>query len=392
MARMKIEVAHQRRGRHGLDLKTRLIAHLPRYAPYASRLRWLLHARDRVPGLAALSESLLGFSAKRSLPRWHAEPFRPVLDPVPFGDDGRDVMLFTDTFTTWFEPENARAAERVLTAAGYRVHHPVNAGGRAPCCGRTYLAAGMVAEARAEAKRFVEVMTPAIDAGVPIIGLEPSCLLTLRDEFDALLPGHGLSAANALLFEEFVAQASADGRLELPLGSSAWRDVRVHGHCHQKAFGVMAAIDACLDLIPDLEHRVIESSCCGMAGAFGYEARHHQTSMAMAELSLLPAVRESDPATTVIVANGTSCRHQIQDGAGREGCTLRDCSIRRSSPRRSQVSVRPWPRPAPAASRRLCPHRRSMMQGRPPPRAGRSLRGSGTSRGAWPWRRPRAGW
>ncbi|MEM8951734.1 MAG: FAD-linked oxidase C-terminal domain-containing protein, partial [Pseudomonadota bacterium] len=317
MARMKIEVAHQWRGRHGLDLKTRLIANLPRYAPYASRLRPLLHARDHLPGLAVLSERLLGFSAKRSLPRWHPQPFLPKANGQTVGD-GRDVMLFADTFTTWFEPDNARAAERVLNAAGYRVHHPVNAGGRAPCCGRTYLAAGMVEEARAEAQRFLEAVAPAIEADMPIIGLEPSCLLTLRDEFDALLPGKGLSADQALLFEEFLAREQAERRLDLALSAPPWRQARVHGHCHQKAFAAMEAMSACLDLVPDLDHEVIQSSCCGMAGAFGYDADHYETSIAMAELSLLPAVRETDPEHTVIVANGTSCRHQIEDGTGRD--------------------------------------------------------------------------
>ena len=227
-------------------------------------------------------------------------------------------MLFADTFTTWFEPENARAAERVLKAAGYRVHHPVTAGGRAPCCGRTYLAAGMVEEAKAEALRFLDAVAPAVAAGVPIVGLEPSCLLTLRDEFDALLPGKGLSREQALLFEEFLEKARNEDRFELKLKPLPWHEARVHGHCHQKAFDAMGAVAACLDMVPDLEHRTIASSCCGMAGAFGYDAAHYETSMAMAELSLLPAVRETDPETTVIVANGTSCRHQIMDGAGRE--------------------------------------------------------------------------
>ncbi len=317
MARMKIEVAHQRCRRHGLDLRTKLIANLPRYAPYASRLRGLLHARDRLPGLAALSEQVLGFSAKRSLPRWHPRPFLPKVGEAPAGA-GRDVLLFADTFTTWFEPDNARAAERVLNAAGYRVHHPVTAGGRAPCCGRTFLAAGMVDEARAEAERFTEIMRPAIEAGIPIVGLEPSCLLTLRDEFDALLPGHSLSAKSTLLFEEFLAREKAAGRLDLALHPTRWRDVKVHGHCHQKAFGAMAAMDVCLDLVPDLARATIASSCCGMAGAFGYDADHYETSIAMAELSLLPAIRETSPETTAIVANGTSCRHQIADGTGRE--------------------------------------------------------------------------
>ncbi|MDH3660940.1 MAG: FAD-binding protein [Alphaproteobacteria bacterium] len=318
MARMKIEAAHQRwRGRHGLDLKTRLIADLPRYAPYASRLRWLLHARDQVPGLAALGERLLGFSAKRSLPRWHPQPFLPNANGAPFGA-GKDVMLFADTFTTWFEPENARAAERVLTAAGFRVHHPVAAGGRAPCCGRTFLSQGMVDEAKVEARRFLDAVTPAIEAGMPIIGLEPSCLLTLRDEFQVLLPDAGELAKSALLFEEFLERANKAGGIDLKLRSTPWRKALVHGHCHQKAFATMAAVAACLDMIPDLDHGAIESSCCGMAGAFGYDAAHYDMSMAMAELSLLPAVRDADPETTVIVANGTSCRHQIEDGAGRE--------------------------------------------------------------------------
>ncbi len=322
MARMKIEVLHQSRGRHGLSLKDKLIAHLPRYAPHASRFRWLMHARDSMPGLAAFSERMLGFSAKRTLPRWHPQPYRPSTVDSSFVGDGRDVMLFADTFTTWFEPDNARAAERVLKAAGYHVSHPVNAEGRALCCGRTYLAAGMVEEARAEARRFIGAVRPAVEAGMPIIGLEPSCLLTLRDEFQALLPGTDVLANSALLFEEFLARESKADRLNLPLKRPTWQKARVHGHCHQKAFGAMGAMQTCLDMIPDLDHGMIESSCCGMAGAFGYDASHYETSIAMAELSLLPAVRETEPETTVIIANGTSCRHQINDGTGRDALHL----------------------------------------------------------------------
>jgi len=176
----------------------------------------------------------------------------------------------------------------------------------------------MVEEARAEVLRFLDAVAPALSAGVPIVGLEPSCLLTLRDEFDALLPGKGLTSEQALLFEEFLEKARDEDRFDLQLKTAPWREAHVHGHCHQKAFDAMGAVAACLDMVPGLEHRTIASSCCGMAGAFGYDAAHYETSMAMAELSLLPAVRETDPATSVIVANGTSCRHQIKDGAGRE--------------------------------------------------------------------------
>ncbi|MEM9439925.1 MAG: FAD-linked oxidase C-terminal domain-containing protein [Pseudomonadota bacterium] len=316
MARMKIEVLHQSRGHGGLDLKNKLIAHLPLYASFASRFRALMHARDTVPGLAMLSEHLLGFSAKRSLPRWHPKPYRPPTGPVDLAGDGRDVMLFVDTFTTWFEPDIARAAVRVLQAAGYRVSHPV-AGGRL-CCGRTYLAAGMIDEARTEARRLVDALQPALAAGLPIIGLEPSCLLTLRDELQVLLPQTQEIAQSALLFEEFLTREKEKDRLGLSLKPTTWQMARLHGHCHQKAFGVMDAMQSCLDMIPGLDHSMIDSSCCGMAGAFGYQASHYETSMAMAELSLLPAVRKTDPQTTAIIANGTSCRHQIKDGSGRQ--------------------------------------------------------------------------
>jgi len=318
MARMKIEVLHQMRKRHGVPLKDRLIAYLPRYAPAASRVRGLLHLRDALPGAAALSETWLGFSARRSLPRWHARPFRRGGNGAA-ADGGHEVALFVDTFNRWFEPDNARAAARVLEAAGYRVHLPEIAGERPLCCGRTFLAAGLVEEARREARRTLEALLPLVEHGVPVVGLEPSCLLTLRDEFGALLPGKEADAlsAGAFLFEEHLDREREAGRLDLSLRPSPWRRARLHGHCHQKAFGAMGAIERCLALVPELEARTIESSCCGMAGAFGYEARHFDVSMRMAELSLLPAVRAADEAT-VILADGTSCRHQIKDGAGRE--------------------------------------------------------------------------
>ena len=152
-----------------------------------------------------------------------------------------------------------------------------------------------------------------------MIGLEPSCLLTLRDEYEALLPGSETVAlaGRALLLEEFLWAEQAADRLELRLQPGPWRRALLHGHCHQKAFAAMAAVEGCLKLVPGLEVETVESSCCGMAGAFGYEARHHAVSLQMAELSLLPAVRAAGP-DVVLVADGTSCRHQIKDGGGRQ--------------------------------------------------------------------------
>jgi Fe-S oxidoreductase len=345
LARMKIEVLHQMREKGGPSLRDRLIAYLPRYAPQASRARWLLHLRDRVPGGAAVTERALGFSAQRSLPRWHAAPYRPEPNGRPLLGDGRDVVLFADTFTTWFEPDNARAALAVLEAAGYRVHAPEPTDRRPLCCGRTFLAAGLVEEARREARAALDALGPFIDAGVPIVGLEPSCLLTMRDEFTALLPGSATTAlaGHALLLEEFLWREHGGGRLNLPLRAHGERRALVHGHCHQKAFGVMEAVTGCLGLVPGLEVAVIESSCCGMAGAFGYEAEHHAISRRMAELALLPAVRAAD-ADALIIADGTSCRHQIHDGAGRQAvhaaCVLADALDASSAAAHAGVSRR----------------------------------------------------
>ena len=329
MARMKIEYLHQRRKRHGLGFRDRAVAWLPRYAPVASRLGWMMNLRDRLPGLPAATERLLGLSAKRTLPRWRADAYRG--DELAAGaagasdrgparrGDGPEVALFADTFTTWFEPENARAAVRVLETAGFlvRLAAPPPGERRPLCCGRTFLAAGLVEEARRELARTFAALGSFIERGVPVVGLEPSCLLTFRDEALALGFGREAGDGRFVMFEELVAGAAEERGLVLPLRALAGRQrALLHGHCHQKAFGVMPALERTLRLVPELEVGVIESSCCGMAGAFGYEAANYETSMAMAELGLLPAVRAADR-DTLIVAGGTSCRHQVADGTGR---------------------------------------------------------------------------
>ena len=219
------------------------------------------------------------------------------------------AVLFVDTFNGTFEPDNALAAARVLRRAGYLVHALAKSGG-AHCCGRTYLSSGMVERAKAKLRALIGAAEPFAREGVAIVGLEPSCLLTLRDE--ALVLGIGKSAeivaAQALLFEEFVAREARTGRFALAL-RPAERPILLHAHCHQKAFGAVSPILEVLRLIPQATPQLIESSCCGMAGAFGYEAAHHGISMQMAEASLLPAVRARPEA--IVIADGTSCRQQI---------------------------------------------------------------------------------
>jgi FAD/FMN-containing dehydrogenase/Fe-S oxidoreductase len=317
MAKMKVEFLYHYKKRHGLTLRDRLVAYLPRYAPSAARLAPLLNLRNRVPTLAALGEKLLGLSARRSLPEWASETYRGSTDTGPMG--GRNIVLLVDTFNRYFEPENAWAAERVLARAGYRVTTPEPAVGRPLCCGRTFLAAGLVDEAKAEARRMLDALAPAVAAGTPIIGLEPACLLTLRDEFPALLPGAETQAlaAHAQLFEEFVASERAAGRFELPLAAMPGKTALLHGHCHQKAFNTAGAAADALRLIPELAVETFDSTCCGMAGSFGLEAEHHEMSLKIGELGVLPKMRDAAP-DTLLAACGTSCRHQIADGAGRE--------------------------------------------------------------------------
>ncbi|MEA3023401.1 MAG: hypothetical protein QOK01_2253, partial [Alphaproteobacteria bacterium] len=247
-------------------------------------------------------------------------PARSRAHPSPAGGGGKgEVVLFADTFNRYFERENLDAALAVLGAAGYRVHvaTPADGSSRPLCCGRTFLSVGKVDEARREAERVLAALDPFVARGVPVVGLEPSCILGFRDEIPALLPdGRARAlAGQAMLFEEFLAREAEAGRLDLPLAPIGSRAL-VHGHCHQKAFDAFAAVATVLALVPGLGVETIESSCCGMAGSFGYAAATIDVSLAMGELSLLPAVRQA-PDDAIIVADGTSCRHQIHDGTGR---------------------------------------------------------------------------
>ncbi|MGX9428401.1 MULTISPECIES: FAD-binding and (Fe-S)-binding domain-containing protein [Bradyrhizobium] len=317
MAKMKIEVLAARAAKHGLSLRDRLVGYLPRYAGLASRFAPLANWRNSSRSLRALFERFAGISSKRSLPAFRRDVFKT--DAEVFGpEQGHEVVLFADTFNRAYERENLDAALRVLVDGGYRVHVPRPIDRARPlCCGRTFLSAGMVDQARTELDRLVATYAPFAARGVPIVGLEPSCLLTLRDELLSLRSDEIARniSAHALLFEEFLVHEAEAGRLRLPLGAIANKAL-VHGHCHQKSFGAFKPVEKVLRLVPNLTVESIESSCCGMAGAFGYGADTYQASIDMAELSLLPAVRRADD-TTLIVADGTSCRHQIKDGTAR---------------------------------------------------------------------------
>ena len=314
MAKMKIEISSARFEKHGATAHDRLIAELPKYAPLAARFSWFFNLRNRISFIRSLTESITGMSRERELPTWRRDVYSHSAEMGP--SEGKSVILFGDTFNTYFEPENLQAARNVLIAAGYRIlsPKPASENDRPLCCGRTYLTTGMADKARSEIKRLLDTLEPYIAVGVPVIGLEPSCLLSMRDEIPLATddPRAQQLSNCAVMLEEFLAREKPDLNLK-PIG----KKVLIHGHCHQKAHNVMSDVEQVLEMIPELEVEIIESSCCGMAGAFGYAKETIDVSKKMAEASLLPAVRNADM-ETFIVADGTSCRHQIKDGSDRD--------------------------------------------------------------------------
>jgi Fe-S oxidoreductase len=324
MARMKIEVQAARAAKFELSLHEKLVGFLPHYAPFAVKWSHFFNLRDHSGILRKASQSIAGFSSSRSLPKWRKDTYRDRSDwrytTVEQNAAAREVVLFADTFNRYFERENLDDALSVLVAGGYRVYAPLppDPNDRPLCCGRTFLAVGLIDEARREMQRTMDALAPYVARGLPVIGLEPSCLFTFRDELPTLFKGETADAlaTNAVLFEEFIAREHKQGQLNLQLGPLP-KKALLHGHCHQKAFNAMDAVESTLRLIPQLSVETVESSCCGMAGSFGYNAATTDVSRKMGELSLLPAVRRAS-ADTLIVADGTSCRHQIHDGSDRE--------------------------------------------------------------------------
>jgi FAD/FMN-containing dehydrogenase/Fe-S oxidoreductase len=299
MAKMKTEVQSARAAKHGVPMREKLIAALPRMAPIASTF-------SPVSNLALKFGHLLGFDKTRRLPDFK-QPYS--------GPETGDVLLFADTFNRHFDPETLRAAERVITATGKTVG-VMSAPGRPLCCGRTYLSAGQTDRAKQELQRTTDAFRAALDAGKTIVGLEPSCTLMFRDEAVNLIPEwseeHG---AQILTFAEYILQNPPAG-----LDMSGVH-VLVHGHCHQKAMGVAQHTVDAVNSVLGANAQMIDSSCCGMAGSFGYQSETAEVSRQMAELSLAPTIRAA-PTDTVVLADGFSCRCQIKDVTERKAMNL----------------------------------------------------------------------
>lgn len=319
MARLKFEFLAHYHEKHGVPLRARLFGNIHLFSRIASG-PWapLINAVMASRPVRALLEISLGISRKRVMPPFARQSFTAwfrrhrSLRAVE-GGRREKIVLFNDTFNTYNTPEVAISATEVFEAAGFDVLLPGH-----KCCGRPTISKGLVEQARSLAQDTVERLYPFAEQGFPIVGLEPSCLLTLRDEYFHLLPDDPrvpVVAAHCYTFEEFIVKLEDEGRWNLPLKLSKQRFL-LHGHCHQKALVGMKPSEQTLHLFPDADVDAVDAGCCGMAGAFGYETEHYDISMKMGEQRLFPAVRAADD-ETIIVTAGTSCRHQIADGTGK---------------------------------------------------------------------------
>jgi FAD/FMN-containing dehydrogenase/Fe-S oxidoreductase len=318
MASMKSEFLFQYQGIHGVPRRARFFAAARRLNRVGAAFAPLSNMVWSVPGARSVMERTLGVSRRRPLPRfrrrtllrWFAERRAPRAAPL-----GRVVML-ADSFTTFTEPGVGIAAVELLEMAGWEVDL---VGDR--CCGRAAISKGMLDDAARQAQAMTARLAALARQGVTIVGVEPSCILTLTEEHLALQPGSDdakLVAARVRLVDDLILEAIDAGHLRLdPASAPAGRRILFHGHCHQKALVGTAATVQLLSRIPGAVVVEVDAGCCGMAGSFGFEAEHYDLSMQIGGMRLFPAVNAEDGAT-LVAATGVSCRQQIAHGTGRE--------------------------------------------------------------------------
>jgi Fe-S oxidoreductase len=305
MARFKSEFLADYHARHGTPLRARALGHVDQLAAWGSRFapfsNWLTAASPA----RWLNEKLLGIDARRRLPAWRRQTFDKWAARHSHLSSERAVTLFNDTFTNHYDPEIGIAAVEVLEHGGCSVSVV-----RPGCCGRPLISQGLLAEARAQLGPVIEALFPIAGRGEKILFCEPSCLSAIKEDAPSLLRGAQQEKARAVaracvLFEEFA------GELNLILRPGP-NKILLHGHCHQKSMGLLPATAALLARIPAATVVDLDAGCCGMAGSFGYSREHYDVSAAIAGRKLLPAVRKMEPGA-VLVAPGTSCRHQVAE-------------------------------------------------------------------------------
>jgi len=317
MAKLKYEFLAHYQAEHGLPLRSRLFGHIAALNRLGSLVPALTNRLYTNRLVRAVLDRTLGIDRRRTMPKIASQPFQGWFQrwQSPVTGQRGEVILWDDTYLTYNQPELGRAAVRVLEAAGFRVRLIE----KRRCCGRPMISKGMLIEARRNAAHNVELLLPYVRQGLPIIGVEPSCIAAFRDEYPDLLQNEAarLVSQHSFFIEEFLAGLLSRGELNLPLTRPPTeRRILLHGHCYQKVLSSTGPMLQLMRLLPNTVVEEIDSGCCGMAGSFGYETEHYDLSLAVGEERLLKAVRAAPP-ETVIAAAGISCRHQILDGTGR---------------------------------------------------------------------------
>ncbi len=322
VAKLKSEFLYQYQKSNGVSFRTRLIANMARANKFAAVIPGFYNFIMTNEATSSLIKSIAGFAQDRSMPllykttlsKWFKKNKSRLHQHLP--KDARQVLLFNDEFTNYLDTLIGIKAVELLTRLGYKVDIPAH-----DESGRTYISKGLLKEAEILAKKNIELLSPLVSPSAPIIGIEPSAILTLRDEYlDLVNPAQKVDAQkladNAYTFEEFLAREKDAGYINSSYFTSNKLNIKLHGHCYQKSLSSLTPSKKILQLPENYKVQLIPSGCCGMAGSFGYEKEHYQISMQIGELVLLPAVRKSS-AKEVIAAAGTSCRHQIKDGTGK---------------------------------------------------------------------------
>jgi len=322
LAKLKFEFLAHYNARHGTPLRARMFAHIAAISRLGSALSPISNWIVRSSLFRHTIQRALGIDARRTLPPFARVPFRRWLKenpPPPGRRPGLKVVFFTDTFANYSEPETAKSAIRLLKSTGAEIIVPEHV-----CCGRPMISKGLLEQARANAQRNIAVLKPYVEDGAVIVGCEPSCQLTLRDEYPDLVKTEDARriAGSVLLLEEYLVRQLDAGEWR-PRFAATERSVFLHGHCHQKSLVGTSPSLRLLRLPHGFQVTEIESGCCGMAGAFGFEKEHYDISMQIGELSLFPAIRRAPPQAEVVAA-GISCRQQILHGTGRRARHIAD--------------------------------------------------------------------
>ena len=317
VAKLKAEFLQHYYDANGVPLRTKLIANFTNASALGSKFPALYNFTMTTPGISTLVKKVSGFAAKRSLPTLHKHTLKDwIKKRNPTKSSSKKVLFFCDEFTNYNDTTIGIKAIELLQQLGYSVQFADHEES-----GRTWLSKGLLRDAKKIIDRNIKLLSPLVNENMPMVGVEPSAILSFRDEYPelcdtTLVPDAIRLSKHCWTIEEFLSMELDAGRIDAAAFTDEKREVLLHGHCQQKAMSGTGPTAKILSIPRNYSVKTIPSGCCGMAGSFGYEAEHYDLSMQIGELVLFPAVRNADD-TTILAAPGTSCRHQIKDGTGK---------------------------------------------------------------------------